>query len=184
MNDEFIDILDKHGNLTGEVKLKSEAHSKGLFHATAHIWFYTLKGNVLLQQRAFSKKNFPGLWDVSVAGHVSAGESIIDSAIREVKEELGLNISKNDLKKIGTHKCIQNHSENFIDCEFHHIYISKLNCPIESLTLQKSEVNDVKLISIKDFEQILSNEYPSKDYVILDDEYYTTILNAIKKELN
>lgn len=184
MNDEFVDIFDEYGSPTGEVKLKSEAHTKGLFHSTAHIWFYTSEGNILFQQRSFSKKSFPGLWDVSVAGHVSAGEKIIVSAVREIKEEIGLDVSKSDLKKIGIHKCIQNHTENFIDCEFHHIFISKLNCSIESLTLQETEVNDVKLISIKNFEAVLENESSSKDYVVLDNEYYSIILNAIKKELN
>jgi isopentenyldiphosphate isomerase len=123
MNDEFVDVLNEFGTPTGEVKLKSEVHAKGLFHPTIHVWFYTLKGDLLFQKRAFSKNTFPGLWDVSVAGHISAGEKIIDSAIREVKEEIGLTVSESDLKKVGVHKCIQKHNENLVDCEFHHIFI-------------------------------------------------------------
>ena len=70
--EEWIDLMDTNGNYTGQKVLKSEAHQKGLFHPTAHIWFYTAEGQVLLQQRSETKKTFPLYWDVSVAGHISA----------------------------------------------------------------------------------------------------------------
>lgn len=181
--DEYIDILDEHGNYTGEVVLKSEAHSKGLFHPTVHVWFYTVNSKLLLQKRSLNKKTFPGLWDVSVAGHIGAGEDILDSARREVYEELGVNIKKNELIKIGVHKSVQRHSENLIDCEFHHIFISELKTSIEDLKLQESEVIDVKLISINDFERILADKGLQKDYVVLDLSYYDLVLPSIKKML-
>ena len=91
--DELIDILDDQGNLTGRNCLKSIAHIEGLNHATVHIWFYTPEGNILLQQRAATKKIYPLLWDVSVAGHVNSGESLLTAAIREVKEEVNVQVS-------------------------------------------------------------------------------------------
>ncbi|MEX0360286.1 MAG: hydrolase, partial [Allomuricauda sp.] len=50
--DELVDILDENGNLTGRTCLKSEAHLKGYFHPTVHVWFYTADGKVLFQKRA------------------------------------------------------------------------------------------------------------------------------------
>ena len=100
--DELIDILTSEGMPTGKTALKSEAHKNGWFHATVHIWIYTKENKILLQKRAMTKKVFPGLWDISVAGHIGAGESILDGAQREVNEELGIDISKADLTKIGT----------------------------------------------------------------------------------
>lgn len=181
--DEYIDILDEHGNYTGEVVLKSEAHLKGLFHPTVHVWFYTVNGELLLQKRSLNKKTFPGLWDVSVAGHIGAGEDILDSARREVHEELGVNLKKNELIKIGVHKSEQRHNENLIDCEFHHIFISELKTSLKDLKLQESEVSDVKLISVNDFERIISNPLLSKGYVMLDKAYYDIVLTSINKEL-
>ena len=87
--DELIDVLDIEGYKTGKTCLKSIIHSTGLYHATVHIWFYTAEGNILLQQRAASKAIYPLLWDVSVAGHLNAGESFKSGAIREIKEEIG-----------------------------------------------------------------------------------------------
>ena len=57
--DELIDIVSKDGKPTGESALKSEIHSKGHYHNTAHIWFYTREGEILLAQRAASKLILP-----------------------------------------------------------------------------------------------------------------------------
>ena len=75
--DELIDILTSEGKATGKSALKSEAHHHGWFHATVHIWLFTTDAKVLLQKRGLNKKVFPGLWDISVAGHVGAGETIL-----------------------------------------------------------------------------------------------------------
>ncbi len=82
--DERIDILTPEGKPTGKTALKSEAHKNGWFHATVHIWLFTSDEKILLQKRALTKKVFPGLWDISVAGHIGAGESILSSAKRDV----------------------------------------------------------------------------------------------------
>ena len=86
---EFLDIWDGSGKPIGQICEKSIAHQKGLFHPTVHIWFYTSTPSLLLQKRGSNKETFPNLWDVSVAGHVSSGESIIGGALREIKEEIG-----------------------------------------------------------------------------------------------
>ncbi|MEM9867522.1 MAG: NUDIX domain-containing protein, partial [Bacteroidota bacterium] len=113
--DEQVDILDGQGKPTGQVLLKSEAHRLGLFHPTVHIWCYSRSGQVLLQQRGRYKKTFPLKWDVSVAGHVGAGESLEEAAFREVTEEIGVTISKELLEKIAIFKTEHQHAENFLD---------------------------------------------------------------------
>ena len=92
--DEEVDILTDSGEYTGTTCLKSEAHKNGWCHPTVHVWLYTADGKVLLQQRGKHKKTFPLLWDVSVAGHVSAGEDILAAAKREVQEEVGYTLRK------------------------------------------------------------------------------------------
>ena len=166
--DELIDIVDENGNYTGKTCLKSEAHKHGYFHPTIHVWLYTSNKKILLQKRALSKKVFPGLWDISVAGHIAAGENIITGALREVKEEIGFDILPENLHKIGTRKHMVNHPNGIIDNEFHHVFIAELTIPIEDLTLQVEEVAELKLFNLetilhtKDYKNFLLPQY--QDY--------------------
>ena len=181
--DELIDILDTDGNMTGKTAMKSTAHKKGWFHQTVHIWFYTLKGEVLLQQRAKTKNIFPLLWDVSVAGHIGAGEGIEISVLREVKEEIGLTVARNLLEKIGVFKSIQKHGDDLIDCEFHHTYLCELKVPLEQLSKQKSEVADLQLIALDQLVAETSDKVQLKKYVPHDLKYYQIIFKSIKARL-
>ncbi|MFS4468115.1 NUDIX hydrolase [Maribacter sp. 2210JD10-5] len=181
--DELIDILDSEGNPLGKTAMKSEVHKMGWFHRTVHIWFHTSDGRVLLQQRGKNKDAHPLLWDVSVAGHVSAGEPIETAALREVEEEIGLEILTNDLYKIGVFKSIQKHHERFIDHEFHHTFLCELKMPLEKLTKQESEVASLKLIPLSTFKSNLEDKKRSVTYVPHEKRYYKTIINAIEQHL-
>ena len=177
--DETIDIVDKNGLPTGETALKSVIHTKGYLHNTAHIWFYTDEGQILLAQRAASKSIYPLLWDVSVAGHIDAGESIENGAIREIKEEIGLKIKQTDLEKIGVFECFQSYPNGIKDNEFHNTYIVPLHLPIVSLIPQEEEVNALKLVSIYDFLDLLENSKTNGHFVASNYDYYIKVSEAI-----
>ena len=178
--DELIDILDSDGNFTGESCLKSVAHKKGLYHATTHVWFYTKNQQILLQKRASTKKVFPNLWDVSVAGHIAAGEDIKNAAIREVGEEIGLKISKNELIKIGIRQHKIAHPNGILDCEFKHIFACRLATPLSELSRQISEVDAIKLFKLG----ILKNSSKHGNYMVPNiHKYYDFVFKEISKLL-
>ncbi|WP_222984429.1 NUDIX hydrolase [Flagellimonas meishanensis] len=181
--DELVDILDEHGKPTGKSCLKSEAHQKGLLHPTVHVWFYTGNGKVLIQQRGKTKETHPLLWDVSVAGHVASGENIALAALREVQEEIGLDISEADLEPIGTFKEVHKHAENFIDAELHHIFLAKLKAPLASLTKQESEVESLDLVPLFQFAEETWGLGNSDKYVPHGPNYYKLIVTEIKKRI-
>lgn len=178
--DEFIDIVTIDGKPTGRSALKSEIHSKGYFHNTVHIWFYTLAGEILLQQRAASKVICPLLWDVSVAGHIDAGETLEGGAIREINEEIGLSIEQSELHKIGVFECFQSYDNGIVDNEFHHTFISELNVDLSALIPQASEVEALKLVTHEEFENKLRNSENNGHFVASNRSYYLTVLDAIK----
>ena len=157
--DERIDILDSVGNFTDKTAMKSEAHKHGWFHPTVHIWLYTSDGKVLVQQRGKNKDTHPLLWDVSVAGHIGAGEEIELSALRETEEEIGLTISKNELEKIGIFKSVHTHRDDLIDCEFIHSFLCELKTPFEHLQKQNSEVEALALIPLNQFAEEIYGNY-------------------------
>ena len=177
--DEFIDILNDTGEVSGKTCLKSEAHKKGLLHASVHIWMYDSNKNVLIQQRAIDKDVFPNLWDISVAGHISAGEHPLNAAVREIAEEIGLHIHETRLQFIGTWKKKVEHSTTLIDNELHHIYMCEIDIDISTLKIQKEEVASIKTISITDLITEVHSE--KNNFVPHGTDYYNFVLNTIKK---
>ena len=94
---ELIDVLDEFGNPTGEVETKDEIYRRGLWHRSSHIWIENDKKELLVQKRNPNKQTFPNLWAISVAGHVDSGETSRQTAIRELKEEVNLDVAANEL---------------------------------------------------------------------------------------
>ena len=182
--DEQVDILDLQGNLTGKTALKTEAHENGWFHPAVHVWFFTSDGNILVQQRGENKSTFPLLWDVSVAGHVMAGESIKEAAIREVREEIGLDITKDNLEKIAVFKATHEHPEGILDREFHHVFLSELKDGLQTLTKQQSEVNALAVTPLLRFAEETWGLANTGKYVPHGVEYYKTVIKTIKAKIS
>ncbi|MBF8149642.1 NUDIX domain-containing protein [Winogradskyella sp. F6397] len=180
--DEIIDIVDKNGQPTGTTALKSEAHAKGLYHNTIHLWLFTSSGEILLQQRSHKKTIFPLLWDVSVAGHIDAGESFIEAALRETKEEIGLKLEPHNLKQVGVFLHETSYNDGKIqDNEFHQVFIAELTVDLTDLIIQESEVEAVKLVSFDAFESLLKGSESNMHFVTSNTTYYKFILKTIKE---
>jgi len=98
-NSEYFDIVDEEDKVVG-LATRKEVHDRGLSHRAVHIWIFAQDGCLLLQKRSLNKDRHPGAWDCSCSGHVGAGESYDDAALRELSEELGISIEIKDLKLI------------------------------------------------------------------------------------
>ena len=181
--DEYIDIVTELGKPTGKTALKSEAHKNGWYHNTIHLWLYNSKGEILLQQRSRKKVIHPLLWDVSAAGHIDAGETFIEAALRETEEEIGLKLSAENLQKIGTFL----HETDYgaiQDNEFHQVFISELKVDINELKPQEDEVEDLKLVSIKEFDTLLSQSATNHHFIPTNTSYYRFVVERIKEKLD
>jgi isopentenyl-diphosphate Delta-isomerase len=163
---EPVDVLTPDGVPTGQVIDKAEAHRTGAWHRAAHVWIVS-GGRVLLQRRALIKENWPGKWDVSVAGHVGAGESAIDAAIREAREELGLEIEANELEPLGIvrEQCVL-HGGLYLDNEYHDVFLLRREINPEALVLDPNEVAEARLVELAQLEQYDLVPHPD-EYVLL-----------------
>lgn len=98
-DDEPIAVLDAAGAPTGEVKPRAAVHRDGDWHAAFHLW--VLSGDeVLLQRRSERKASWPGHLDATAAGHLLAGEAVLDG-LREAEEELGVAYAADAVTPLG-----------------------------------------------------------------------------------
>ena len=141
MADELIDIFDENMNLLGTA-LKSQAHREGLWHKTFHCWLARKndEGRVMvwLQLRNKDKSIYPDMLDVSAAGHVKSGEEVKDG-YREVTEELGLSLQKDDLVKMFTTREVYQEGEVY-NREFEVLYMAVVDNLLAKVRLQPEEV--------------------------------------------
>lgn len=167
---EYFDIYSENGLPTGKTKLRKEVHRDGDWHRAIDIWILNSKNELLLQKRALEKESFPGLWEVSCSGHISAGEESQISALRELEEELGLILKPEDLKFIFEVK--ESHTTNsgtFINNEIKDVYLVKKDFAIQTLKLQTEEVSEVRWINYHDLQKDLENN--PQIYVPHETEY-------------
>ena len=83
---------------TGRTVVKGSEIPKGYFRLVIHVCVFNKKGELLIQKRQITKSGWPDLWDLSVGGHVIAGETSQQAAERELKEELGIGFSFQGLR--------------------------------------------------------------------------------------
>ena len=100
---EIFDIVDVHDEVIGQAT-RRECHSNpGLIHRAVFILIYNSKNQILWQKRSDTKDTSPGEWVTSVSGHVNSGEDYKQTALREVREELGLDVHVDFLGKFLFH---------------------------------------------------------------------------------
>lgn len=157
---EWLTIFDTEGKELGK-KLRDDVHRDGDWHETFHCWFVEKENNdicLYFQLRAKNKKDFPGKWDITSAGHIMHDEDIQIGGLREIEEELGLSFQTTDLKYEGIFK-INHEMPHFIDREMCHMYFHNVIKPLPFAP--GDEVEDVMKVNATSFLQLLKGEIPS-----------------------
>ncbi len=95
------DLYTKYREKTGKEQIRGEKIPKGFYHLVVHVWIRNRKGEYLISQRSANRPTYPLMWEC-VGGSVLLGESSMDGALREVKEEVGLDLEPETGKLIFT----------------------------------------------------------------------------------
>ena len=172
MKKEVLEVVNERGEVLYEAT-RSEIHSKGLLHKEIHVWLYTPDGKLVFQHRSKMKDTFPDKLDASVGGHVDIGESYEKAALRECKEELGIEIEKmddliflmttitNSYDKI-THKINHARRNTYAYC-----YRKEIN----DLSVESEESQGFVLCDIKSLSALSENEKEKFVPTLISDEY-------------
>ena len=93
MSEEIFDVVNERDEVIGRTP-RREVHRLGLKHRAVHVLLFNARGELFLQKRSMTKDTFPGAWDSSASGHLDTGEDYDTCAVREVREELGLELAR------------------------------------------------------------------------------------------
>lgn len=158
--DEWFDIFDDRMNRIG-TDTRRNAHAKGLWHQTFHCWIVHPslgeEGSLLFQLRHKDKDTFPGRLDTSCAGHLQAGETVEDG-VRELREELGLDVPFDQLVFCGTSAEESRPSPDIVDREFSHVFLYMCTQELESYDFQREEISGLYFVDIRAFRRLLAGE--------------------------
>ncbi len=142
---EWMDIYDLRGNLTGKIAKRGMILPKDTFFLCTHVILENMDGMFLIQKRSVFKSTRPGEWDIT-AGAVDAGETSLDGAIRETREEVGLDLPRQKMQFL------------FRDCRkscFHDVWYVRIPFSLQDCTMQESEVAELKLVTAKELSELV-----------------------------
>jgi isopentenyldiphosphate isomerase len=179
---ELFEVFDKAGNPTGEILERGYIHSRGLWHRTVHVWIHREPSEILLQKRAPGKDSHPGCWDVSAAGHVEAGETPLQSAVREMREELGLEVVPEDLRFVDrTRRTLISEEGAFIDREHTFVYLYGYTGIETGLSPDPGEVAELRFVETAQLRSMVENEAEHAGLVPYGARYYLGIIDLVEK---
>jgi len=149
----YVVLVDTDGNVLGTEE-KMAAHIKGVLHSAFSVFLFNNKGEMLLQQRAFTKYHFGGLWSNTCCSHPRLNESALQAGYRRLSEELGFTT---DLREVFTfvYKA-QDEQTQLIEHERDTVLIGLYNGSVDNFN--PAEVNAVKWISISELFLWLTQE--------------------------
>lgn len=156
--EEFFDVLNEKGNFIGKVESREICHKEGLWHKAVVVFIINSNGQVLLQRRSPNKRMWPNTWDVTAGGHVLAGEFGFQAIIREAKEELGIQLSKNEMTFLGS-SISRNLKGDIINNHFNEYYIVNKDLDETKLKLQTEEVSEVNWVDKDVIIEKIRNNY-------------------------
>lgn len=139
---EYFDLCDPRGRPTGRTKPRALVHRDGDWHRSFHCWVVTASDEgpaVILQRRSFQKETWAGLWDVSVAGHYSAGEGV-EGGLREIREELGLIVQQDELLHVAWRREEVFYPDGLIEREVQDVFFLRRDVDLPTLDPAPDEV--------------------------------------------
>lgn len=163
---ELVDVYnDKHEKL-GYTKGRKELRDSE-FRLSCFVWIINDNDELLIQQRLATAKTCPNMWETTSGGAVS-GDTPITGVIRELDEELGIKVNKDELKYIGTYARVNDYVE---------VFLLKSNIKISELKLQQEEVQNVRWMKISEFEELVDAGMASDTGYSIFKQYYYNFYN-------
>lgn len=166
---ELVDIYDKDGNLTGVVKDRSEPLLPGEYVMAVGIWILNDQGEIFLTKRSPEKRYMPNKWE-NPAGHVQAGEDCETAIIRELMEETGLTVQREQMTFLGGSQSAYGFGRD---------YGVRMNFDLSVIRLQPGETCDAKWVTYEEFQRMTESGELASSVVEHMEDYMGSFLAFI-----
>lgn len=165
------DLYTKYREKSGKEHIRGEKIPEGFYHLVVHVWIRNQKGEYLISQRSFRRPTFPLMWEC-VGGSVLKGESSIEGAVREVKEEVGLDLEQSAGKLLFSKICGTLDGKvfnNIMD-----VWLFNYNGEVHLEDATTDEVADCKWMTVPEIRQL----YKEKKLVQAMEYFFCTMENV------
>lgn len=98
--EEVVDIVNENDDVIGQADRKTLFTDQTISIRSVRVMIIDDQGKILFQKRSMKKKNMPGVWTTTAAGHVKSGADIPSSAQEELLEETGLSVPLRFIRKL------------------------------------------------------------------------------------
>lgn len=148
---ELFDLYDKEFNKLNKTMERGSSNNNGEYHLVVHIWIRNSKNQYLIQQRNKSTDKVPYQW-ACTAGAVRSGETSLEGALRETKEEIGIDLYKDKLSLCKRYFVEDEKANYIVDCYLYEGDILISDCEIDTV-----EVRDIRYASMDTIKEMIKN---------------------------
>jgi 8-oxo-dGTP diphosphatase len=168
MDIEYWDILDSNRQKTGRTIQRGKELEEGDFHLVVHVWIRTSENRYIISKRKKDRPIFPGLWECT-GGSAVAGDDSLKTALKETKEELGIDLDPKNGRIIHQYNGTNKFSPNFVD-----VWLFEQRVDIEDIVCQETEVEEARIVSKEEILEMMK----AKEFVSIFNVYLPIVFES------
>ena len=163
-----MELVDKYNERKEKLNKISDRHEKkdGEYNLYVHVCIMNNEGKFLIQKRSPYKEMYPNTWS-QTGGAVDSGETSLEGAIRECKEELGIDLNKENMEFMLSFK----RKSSFVD-----VWLARQNINLEDIVMEKEEVSEVKWVTKEELGKMIENNETSGSVSL----YYNMFIDLLR----
>lgn len=150
---EIWDLYDSNRNLTGKTHIRGQKLPDNYYHLVVHVWIKNNKNQYLISQRSANRKLNPLMWE-AVGGSVLSGETSLHSALRETKEEVGIELDASTGKVIYSKIRNEINGKKFNDII--DVWLFEYNGDIDLNKATTDEVAQTKWLTVNEIKELFN----------------------------
>lgn len=145
---EYWDVYDACFQKTGEIHRRQDALKDGQYHLVVNVFLINSKKELLIQKRSHTVAWKPDIW-ATTGGSALAGEGPMEACIRELKEETGIDASKEDMRMLAIFQRVNSYQA---------VFLMKSEATLSQMTMQTEEVAELKWATIAEIKDMIKQD--------------------------